>query len=138
MESPMFTKFVLALAVALTAGFVSKWQLGLGALESAHPWVVGVLLASSLFNALYFLPVVYRLWFRDPEDEERAAEPVSLLVPTLTTTAMVLVFGIGASVAFLPLDIAGAPIPRRRLRPTPSISSSTNPTTASRKISPSA
>lgn len=90
-----------------TAGFISKWQLGLGALESAHPWVVGVLLASSLFNALYFLPVVYRLWFRDPEDEERAAEPVSLLVPTLTTTAMVLVFGIGASVAFLPLDIAG-------------------------------
>ncbi|RSZ64778.1 monovalent cation/H+ antiporter subunit D family protein [Corynebacterium hylobatis] len=90
-----------------TAGFISKWQLGLGALDSAHPWVVGVLLASSLLNALYFLPVVYRLWFREPEADGRAAEPASLLVPTLSTTAMVVVFGAAASVPFLPLDIAG-------------------------------
>ncbi|WP_258934173.1 hypothetical protein [Nesterenkonia pannonica] len=24
-----------------TAGFISKWQLGLGALDSPHPWVLG-------------------------------------------------------------------------------------------------
>lgn len=89
-----------------TAGFISKWQLGLGALDSAHPWAVAVLLVSSLLNALYFLPVVYRLWFREPDVDERAVEPRSLLIPTLTTAVMILVFGAAASASFLPLDIA--------------------------------
>lgn len=54
------------IGLPVTAGFVSEWMLGLGALESEHPWVVGVLIASSLLNAMYFLPAVYRMWFRDP------------------------------------------------------------------------
>ena len=54
------------IGLPVTAGFVSKWMLGLGALESEHPWVVGVLIASSLLNAMYFLPAVYRMWFRAP------------------------------------------------------------------------
>ena len=89
-----------------TAGFISKWQLGLGALDSSHPWVVAVLLVSSLLNALYFLPVIYSLWFREPELDQRAAEPRALLVPTLSTTAMVIIFGVAASTSFLPLGIA--------------------------------
>lgn len=89
-----------------TAGFISKWQLGLGALGSAHPWVIAVLLASSVLNAMYFLPVVYRLWFR-PAPGERIREPLPLLVPALSTTALVLLFGTVASAPFMPLDIAG-------------------------------
>ncbi len=89
-----------------TAGFISKWQLGLGALDSAHPWVIAVLLASSVLNAMYFLPVVYRLWFR-PAPGERIREPLPLLVPALSTTALVLLFGTVASAPFMPLDIAG-------------------------------
>ena len=58
------------IGLPVTAGFVSKWMLGLGALESEHPWVVGVLIASSLLNAMYFLPAVYRMWFRDPADQD--------------------------------------------------------------------
>jgi len=45
------------------AGFVSKFYLGLGAIEAGAPWVLGVLLASTLLNAAYFLPILYRLWF---------------------------------------------------------------------------
>ncbi|MDO5633753.1 MAG: proton-conducting transporter membrane subunit [Micrococcus sp.] len=56
-----------------TAGFISKWQLGMGAAESEHVWVLGVLIASSLLNAAYFLPVIYRIWFRDPDDDVTAA-----------------------------------------------------------------
>ncbi len=96
-----------------TAGFISKWQLGLGALESEHPWALGVLVASSLLNAMYFLPVVYRLWFHAPvpEDDDptpgRVREPKALLVPALVTTTGILVFGLAASLPFLPLQIAG-------------------------------
>ncbi|WP_312917257.1 proton-conducting transporter membrane subunit [Kocuria sp.] len=58
------------IGLPVTAGFVAKWMLGRGALESEHPWVVGVLIASSLLNAMYFLPAVYRMWFRDPADQD--------------------------------------------------------------------
>jgi multicomponent Na+:H+ antiporter subunit D len=46
------------------AGFISKWYLGLGGLESGQDWVILVLAASSLLNAAYFLPVVATAWLR--------------------------------------------------------------------------
>jgi formate hydrogenlyase subunit 3/multisubunit Na+/H+ antiporter MnhD subunit len=45
------------------AGFVSKFYLGLGGIEAGAPWVLAVLAASTLLNAAYFLPLLYRLWF---------------------------------------------------------------------------
>ncbi len=45
------------------AGFVSKWYLGVGAIEMGNAWVIAVLAGSSLLNAIYFLPLVYRAWF---------------------------------------------------------------------------
>jgi len=104
-----------------TAGFISKWQLGTGALASDHEWVLWVLVASSLLNAAYFLPVVYALWFVDPEEIEpstlgssdeasadplRVREPKSLLIPALLTAGLTLFLGIAASLAFAPLQIA--------------------------------
>lgn len=51
------------------AGFVSKWYLGLGALEVGEGWVLGVLVLSGVLNAAYFLPLVYRGWFGTPPVE---------------------------------------------------------------------
>ena len=109
-----------------TAVFISKWQLGVGALEADHSWVVAVLVASSLLNSMYFLPIVYRLWFRKPDwdgdsdsaDDSistvagvatpvRVREPKALLVPALLTAAATVAFGVVASVPFAPLQIAG-------------------------------
>ena len=44
-------------------GMWSKWLLGLGALESGHALVVGVLMLSSLLNVAYLLPIVARGFF---------------------------------------------------------------------------
>jgi len=49
------------------AGFVSKWFLGVGAIESGNVWVIAVLAGSSVLNAIYFLPLVYRAWFMSPD-----------------------------------------------------------------------
>ncbi len=110
-----------------TAGFISKWQLGLGALDSPHPWVLAVLVVSSLLNAAYFLPVVYNLWFGEkdggqedddagepvpaPEcgqthEQERVHEPALLLIPALCTAAFALIVGLSASLPFSPLEIS--------------------------------
>ena len=94
------------------AGFVSKWYLSIGALEAGQPLVIGVLIASSLLNAAYFLPILYRAWFRPasgkwPTDGTRRAECAwSLLAPPLVTAALSLGFGLFANYAFSPLSWA--------------------------------
>lgn len=92
-----------------TAGFISKWQLGLGALDSGQGWVLAVLLASSVLNAAYFLPAVWRIWFGpEPAGGSRVHEPRSLAVPAVITAAFTLAVGLGASLSFAPLQIAEA------------------------------
>jgi multicomponent Na+:H+ antiporter subunit D len=116
------------------AGFVSKWYLSLGALEAGVHWPLYVLMASSLLNAAYFLPILHRAWFREPDapwaDRGTAPPgiraPVSvaeggagagvttasprletgwlLLLPPLVTAALSLLIGLFASLPFSPLE----------------------------------
>jgi len=92
------------------AGFVSKWYLGLGALEVGQDWVLLVLAGSSLLNAAYFLPILHRAWFCQPPetwphehhfgDKETAW---ALLLPPLLTAALALAVGLLALLPFSPL-----------------------------------
>jgi multicomponent Na+:H+ antiporter subunit D len=93
------------------AGFVSKWYLGLGALEQGTPWIVWVLVASSLLNAGYFLPIVYRAWFRSPDrtyppPRGRLEASWLLVVPTLSTALLALAAGVFANGPLSPLTLA--------------------------------
>ena len=92
------------------AGFISKWYLGLGALEAGQGWVIFVLAGSSLLNAAYFLPVLHAAWFREPpvvwpeeHDFGRKETAWALLLPPLITAAMALGAGLLASLPFSPL-----------------------------------
>jgi multicomponent Na+:H+ antiporter subunit D len=51
------------------AGFISKWYLGLGGLAAGQPWIILVLIGSTLLNACYFLPVLHRVWFVEPRQD---------------------------------------------------------------------
>jgi multicomponent Na+:H+ antiporter subunit D len=46
-----------------TGGFLSKWYLALGSLDADLWPVLVVLLTSSLLNAFYFLPIVFKAFF---------------------------------------------------------------------------
>jgi multicomponent Na+:H+ antiporter subunit D len=48
------------------AGFLSKWYLLMGALQAEQMVAIAVLIASTLLNAAYFLPIVYRAFFQAP------------------------------------------------------------------------
>ena len=48
------------------AGYISKWYLKKGAITAGDEWVAVVLAVSSLLNAAYFLPILYRAWFLSP------------------------------------------------------------------------
>jgi len=96
----------------LFAGFVSKWYLSLGAFEAGKPWFAVVMIASSLLNAAYWLPVVYLAYFKAPPgatlriDE---AQPM-LLWPTLICAAYVIMLGLTTQVPGLPFSLAQAAV----------------------------
>ncbi|MDX5378700.1 MAG: monovalent cation/H+ antiporter subunit D family protein [Halomonas sp.] len=99
------------------AGFISKWYLGIGAVQADMSWAIAVLAASSLLNAAYFLPIVHRLWFRQgpahgrgrwPEERHLGRFETStwLLLPTAATALFSILVGLLAGVSFSPLDLA--------------------------------
>jgi len=72
-------------------GFISKWNLLIGAVESDQLVLIAVLLISSLLNAAYFFPIVYRGFFMPAptgEGEGIKEAPLFCLVP-LSMTALV-------------------------------------------------
>ncbi|MBX3725569.1 MAG: hypothetical protein KF823_06585 [Xanthomonadales bacterium] len=91
------------------AGFISKWYLGAGAVAAGQAWVVGVLVASTLLNAAYFLPVLGRIWFRPPPDAWPApTRPgrwarAAMLGPALATALAALLAGLLAGLELSPL-----------------------------------
>jgi multicomponent Na+:H+ antiporter subunit D len=92
------------------AGFVSKWYLGIGALQSGQSWVIGVLAGSSLLNAAYFLPLLYRMWFKTASeqmrDEAPREYPLGLIAPPVITAFAALAVGLFAGSALSPLGWA--------------------------------
>jgi multicomponent Na+:H+ antiporter subunit D len=93
------------------AGFVSKWYLGVGALEADEAWIILVLIGSTLLNAGYFLPILYRAWFlptpeKWPHERNFGSSETSLmlLIPPMITALLVLIFGLLASSPYSPLE----------------------------------
>lgn len=56
-------------------GFVSKWYLLSGAMAAQHTLAVVVIVLSTLLNAAYFLPIVYRAFFVAPPAEAHGHDP---------------------------------------------------------------
>ena len=95
------------------AGFISKWHLGLGALEQGAYWAIAVLAASTVLNASYFLPVLRRIWLLPPPSawpgEVRFAGAEThrwLLYPALLTALAALLAGLLAAAPGSPLSWA--------------------------------
>jgi multicomponent Na+:H+ antiporter subunit D len=72
-----------------TGGFFSKWYLVLGTLQADQMPMLLVLLGSTLLNAAYFLPIVYKAFFCTPEQsmfENTIQEaPVWCVAPLVVT-----------------------------------------------------
>ena len=94
------------------AGFISKWYLCLGALEADQILFLIVLLLSSLLNAAYFFPIVYRAFFRKPSEWvpgqriKLAEAPALLVVPLCLTALYSIVLGIVPDFPFSLMELA--------------------------------
>jgi multicomponent Na+:H+ antiporter subunit D len=81
-----------------TAGFVSKWYMLLGAADARAWFAVAVIVASSVLNAAYFLPIVYDAVLRNPaplgpgQEPHGEAPPAIVAALLVTAAATVLLF----------------------------------------------
>ena len=81
------------------SGFITKWYLVIGSMERHSVAVLTVLLASSFLNAAYFVPIVYKAFFKKEETDavdnrsgaqkNDAVKEVPFMVVPLTLTAIV-------------------------------------------------
>lgn len=103
------------IGLPFTAGYVSKHYLAEGASATGAAWAGWVLMASSVLNAAYFLPILYRAWFKSPAvpwpDEYLPRRgwretTMLLLFPPLVSGSAVLVTGLLADHPWSPLSWA--------------------------------
>ena len=78
-----------------TSGSISKWYLALATVELDSFILLGVLLLSSLLNAAYLGPVVYKAYFEEgPETHEEVREVPWMVVPLTISAAASLLLGL--------------------------------------------
>ena len=82
------------IGVPLTAGFVSKWYLVLGALEAGKGWVAAIVLLASLLALAYVWRVIEVAYFRAPPEDARQEAPLGMLLPTWGMIIASVVFGV--------------------------------------------
>ncbi|MBM3853765.1 MAG: monovalent cation/H+ antiporter subunit D family protein [Verrucomicrobia bacterium] len=79
------------------AGFISKLYLLVGALDARAIGILVVLVASTLLNAAYFVPVVYHGFFGRPapDDHHHHKEaPLAMVIPLCLTAAISVLLGL--------------------------------------------
>lgn len=91
-----FTLGALGLAgTPLLVGFVSKWNLGLGAVQAGQAIFLAVLVTSGLLNFAYFFPIVYSAFFGRPGLQVRVDEAgLALWLPLAITAVVSVILGI--------------------------------------------
>jgi multicomponent Na+:H+ antiporter subunit D len=102
-----FGAFALAslsmIGVPPVCGFVSKWYLINGTLQTGQMVLLCALLASTLLNAAYFTPIIYKAFFEKahPEIEHVQGEaPLTMVVPLFLTAVISVVIGIYTTPVF--------------------------------------
>ena len=78
------------------SGFVSKWYLALGSVQRGSVWLLGVLLVSSLLNAAYLGPVVFKAYFEEATDlaPDAVFEVPWMVIPLVLTALASLLLGV--------------------------------------------
>ncbi len=95
--------------IPATSGFVSKWYLAIGTVELPSLALLGVILVSSLLNAAYLGPVVYKAYFEEaPGSQEEVREVPWMVAPLAISAAASLLLGIFPTPV---LELAGRAMP---------------------------
>ena len=77
------------IGVPPTAGFVSKWYILAGSFQAENLLAIFTIIASTVLNAAYFLPIIFMAWFaREESGSKDHGEAPPLVVLAVTATAL--------------------------------------------------
>lgn len=83
------------IGVPPTGGFVSKWYILAGAFEADNYVAIATIIASTVLNAAYFLPIIYFAWF-EPEqsgaNKDHGEAPFFAVLALMITAALTIGF----------------------------------------------
>jgi len=79
-------------------GFVTKWNLLIGSIQADQMGILLILIASTMLNAGYFMPVTIKAFFgKRPEGEPYQGiqeAPLSMLIPIVIACTISVLLGI--------------------------------------------
>ena len=78
-------------------GFISKWNLALGALQVSQPFYIAILICSALLSLSYLMPVAYLAFFKPNakgEFQTYGEANKFMLIPICVTAALSVILGI--------------------------------------------
>jgi len=83
-------------------GFISKWNIALGALQGGGGIFIAVLIGSAMLSASYLIPVVYMAFFKEPVQKDAHGHEHSsggeanpaMLIPLVLTACFALILGV--------------------------------------------
>lgn len=80
------------------AGFITKWNLLVGSVQAHQFGILLILIASTMLNAAYFVPITYKAFFgtrpvNEPYTGIKEA-PLAMLIPILIACAISVIIGI--------------------------------------------
>jgi proton-translocating NADH-quinone oxidoreductase chain N len=81
------------------AGFMSKWQIFIGAAQTLNPWVIGLVVFAALNSVLslaYYAPLVNAMYRNEPSDAVQGGMPVplSITLPIAAMAIAIIILGI--------------------------------------------
>jgi multicomponent Na+:H+ antiporter subunit D len=76
-------------------GFVSKWFLGIGAVQADQLTILFILITSGILNIGYFFPIIKTAYFDQPVGLEKYGEAsMFMVVPLMMTAVLSILFGV--------------------------------------------
>jgi multicomponent Na+:H+ antiporter subunit D len=92
-----------------TIGFISKWYLVIGIIESNQLYLLMLIIASTILNASYYFPLIYRSYFmpNNIDSEIKNEEDVQLIAPVIIIglISIILFFNLDSIIMFLEENI---------------------------------
>jgi len=88
-----------------TIGFISKWYLVIGIIESNKLYLLTIIIVSTILNASYYFPIIYRSYFmpKNIRSKVKNEEDMQLITPVIIIglISIILFFNLDSIIMFL-------------------------------------
>ena len=93
--------FLISLAgIPISAGFVGKFYIFVGALSTEHYVLAGVMIATSIISYYYYFGILQQIFFRPAERAERIKAPIGIIIVVSIAAIATVGLGLIPNVAF--------------------------------------